>query len=70
MAYPKIKMKSGEFTFAPEFVRELGKQLPEQLRNMTFTEMIELWKAIKEIGESAIIGNLIKLFKERGSGTK
>lgn len=61
--FPTIKLKTKEFVMSPELLREVGKQLPGQLSNMTFTEMVELWKAIREIGQTSVIANLIALFR-------
>ena len=67
MAYPTLKTPQGEVPLTPELIRELGNLLPDQLKKMTFTEMIELGKAVREVGAKTGVGKLLAFFG-KGSG--
>lgn len=69
MSYPKVKLAAAvkELELTPEFLREVARQLPCQLKCMTFTEMLALWNASKEIGtelsKAPGVADIIKLFR-------
>lgn len=49
MAYPKLQTKDGLITITPELIREISEQVPEQIKQMTFLEMLKLYEAVNAI---------------------
>ena len=65
--YPILKTAQGEVSLTPELIQELGNLLPAQLKKMTFTEMIELGKAMREVGAKTGVGKLLAFFGKGSS---
>lgn len=67
MAYPKIKTKDVDICLTPELLKEVGRQVPAQLKCMSFTEMIALWRAGQEavnaIKNAPGVANILALFR-------
>jgi len=65
MAYPKLKTTEGIITVTPELIRDLGRQLPAQIADMSLTEIISLGMAIKELGKSTTVSRMSELIKRQ-----
>lgn len=65
MSFPKLNTPDGIVTVTPDLIRELGKELPSQIKDMSIGEIIELGMAIKELGKLATIKRIGQLISKR-----
>jgi len=65
MSYPKLKTKEGIITVTPELIRDLGRQLPTQIADMSLSEIISLGMAIRELGKSTTVSRMSELIKRQ-----
>lgn len=65
MAYIKLKTKDGTIILEPKEIRAAGKQIGAQLSSLTFTEMVETAKALKDMMDATGISKMLNLFARR-----
>ena len=63
MSYPKLKTREGTVTITPELLREIARQLPVQMKDMSLREIIALGVAFKELAYSTTVSRMDKLVK-------
>ena len=69
MPYPKLKVGKSVIDLNPSLISLIREQVPGQLKGMTFSEMLELWGAIKELLTVPALANLLNWLKLSGGGS-
>ena len=68
MAFPKLKVNETEVDLNPSLIKLIREQVPGQLKGMTFSEMTEMWTAVKQLLTVPALANLLNWLKMSGGG--
>ena len=69
MPYPKLKVGKAIIDLSPSLIKLIREQVPGQLKGMTFTEMMELWNAVKQLLTVPALANIVNWLKLSGGGS-
>ena len=69
MPYPKLKVGKAIIDLNPSLIKLIREQVPGQLKGMTFTEMMELWNAIKQLLTVPALANIVNWLKLSGGNS-